>query len=507
MTLRLYNTMTRAKEDFAPREAGHVSMYVCGPTVYNHIHIGNARTFLSFDVIRRYLEHRGFDVRFVQNITDVDDKIIRAANAEGVTPAEIAERYSGAFLAAMAELRIEPPSAQPRATETIPEMIAMVERLIDRGHAYAVDGDVYFAVRSFAEYGKLSGRDIDELESGARVDVDERKNDPLDFALWKAAKPGEPHWTSPWGEGRPGWHLECSVMSEMQLGVPFDIHGGATDLIFPHHENELAQSEAATGQSFVRYWMHGGLLQVNQEKMSKSLGNFLLLRDVLESYPAPVVRLLMLQTHYRSPLEFSTSRLDEAQTAYERFVNMVGAVQWLRGRPAPGSGVDASEREALAAALADTRARFDAEMDDDFNSAGALGALFELVRVTNGFKAAAGASLGDADLALLGEVAGAVCELLGVLGVWMPEETTLAAGGVSGAASALPTGVVSLARDLAGYDGDDLAAAVDVLMAARSTARAERDWARADAVRDGLASIGVRIEDTASGPRVTLVEG
>ncbi|MHB8741184.1 MAG: cysteine--tRNA ligase, partial [Coriobacteriia bacterium] len=302
MAIRVYNTLSRNKQEFVPREPGVVSMYVCGPNVYNHIHIGNARTFLTFDVIRRYLTFRGFDVRFVQNITDVDDKIIARANEEGREPAEVATEYTRAFQEAMSALGVLRPTVQPKATETIDAMIEMTSRLIERGHAYVIDGDVYFSVRSFPGYGKLSGRNIDELESGSRVGVDERKKDPLDFALWKSAKPGEPHWSSPWGEGRPGWHLECSVMSERELGLTFDIHGGASDLIFPHHENEIAQSEAATGEPFVRYWLHGGLLQVDQEKMSKSLGNFLLLKEVLERYPAPVVRLLMLQTHYRSPL-------------------------------------------------------------------------------------------------------------------------------------------------------------------------------------------------------------
>jgi cysteinyl-tRNA synthetase len=495
VTLRLYNTLSRSKEDFVPREEGKVSMYVCGPTVYNHIHIGNARTFLSFDLIRRYLEHRGFDVRFVRNITDVDDKIIRAANEEGVTAAEIAARYSAAFLSAMDQLGVEPPTVQPRATETIPQMIEMVQRLIDRGHAYAVDGDVYFSVRSFPGYGKLSGRDIDELESGARVEIDERKQDPLDFALWKSAKPGEPHWPSPWGEGRPGWHIECSVMSEMELGVPFDVHGGGSDLVFPHHENEIAQSEAATGRPFANYWLHGGMLNINQEKMSKSLGNFTLLKDVIGSYPAPVLRLLMLQTHYRSPLDFSTERLEEATTAYERFANLVRTVRWLLARPAPGPGAAPADREALLAAVGAARAGFERDMDDDFNSAGALGAIFELARAANGFLASNESVLGAADLEALAGVEAAIVELLGVLGVTLPETDE---------APGLPEGIVPLARELAGYEGADPSAAADAILAARAAAREAKDWATADAVRDGLAAIGVKVEDTASGARVTV---
>jgi cysteinyl-tRNA synthetase len=497
VTLRVHNTMRRAKEDFVPLAKGEVSMYVCGPTVYNHIHIGNARTFLSFDLIRRYLEYRGFDVRFVQNITDVDDKIIRAANDEGVPATEIAARYTEAFLKAMADLGVEPPTAQPRATQTIGPMVAMVERLIERGHAYVVDGDVYFSVRSFPGYGKLSGRDIDDLESGARVDVDERKQDPLDFALWKSAKPGEPHWPSPWGEGRPGWHLECSVMSEMELGVPFDIHGGGSDLVFPHHENELAQSEAATGKPFARYWLHGGMLNINAEKMSKSLGNFTLLKDVLQTYPAPVLRLLMLQTQYRSPLDFSTERLEEASTAYERFANMARTIHWFRQSPAGGAGAPGPDRAAFLAAVQETRARFAAEMDDDFNSAGALGALFDLARVANGFLSANEAVLADADLAALRDAADVVTELLGVLGVNLPAVEQ---------GPALPAGVVALSAAVAGYEGSDAAGAMAALLAARAGARAEKDWPRADAIRDGLSELGIRVEDTATGARVVVSE-
>jgi cysteinyl-tRNA synthetase len=421
VTLRLYNTMSRSKEDFAPREEGKVFMYVCGPTVYNHIHIGNARTFLSFDVIRRYLEHRGFDVRFVQNITDVDDKIIKAANEEGVPAADVARRYADAFLRAMADLGVKRPSAQPRATETIPEMIAMVEILIDRGHAYVVDGDVYFSVRSFDGYGKLSGHDIDELEVGARVAADERKEDPLDFALWKSGKPGEPHWPSPWGEGRPGWHIECSVMSEKELGLPFDIHGGGSDLVFPHHENELAQSEAATGKPFARYWLHGGMLNINAEKMSKSLGNFTLLKDVLESYPAAVLRLLMLQTHYRSPLDFSTERLDEATAALERVATLVRNLRWARNEPPADGGASGTDHQALASAIEGARAKFVGEMDDDFNTAGALAAVFELARTANSFLASNQEALSSADHTLLAAAEGSVVDLLAVLGVTLLE--------------------------------------------------------------------------------------
>jgi cysteinyl-tRNA synthetase len=499
MPVTLYDTLTRHKQTFEPREPGKVAMYVCGPTVYNHIHIGNARTFLSFDVIRRYLEHRGFDVTFIQNITDVDDKIIRQAAEEGTSAAAVAAKYADAFLKAMHDLGVKPATVAPRATETIPDMIAMVERLIAKGNAYVVDGDVYFSVRSFPGYGKLSGRDVDDLLSGARVDVDERKADPLDFALWKSAKPGEPHWPSPWGEGRPGWHLECSVMSEKELGVPFDIHGGGSDLVFPHHENEIAQSEAATGKKFADYWLHGGMLNINAEKMSKSLGNFTLLKDVLERYPAPVLRLLMLQTHYRSPLDFSDSRLDEAVVAYERLVNAVREIRWVNSSGPSGEGASATEIAALSAANDEAIAKFDAEMDDDFNTAGALAALFELSRTANAFIAAHGTGLSSEDLRVLEHVALTLSELLSVLGVTLP--TT------SDERASYPPEVLQLAGDMAGYTGGDPEAAVDALLAARSAARAERNWQAADIIRDGLARAGLSIEDTAQGARVVFHTG
>lgn len=495
MTIRLYNTLSRRKEDLVTRTGGAVSIYVCGPTVYNHIHIGNARTFLSFDVIRRYLEWRGLDVTFVQNITDVDDKIIARAAEEGSSAEEVAHTYTEAFLDAMRQLGVRRPDIQPRATETIPEMIEMVERLLERGHAYEVDGDVYFSVRSFPEYGKLSRRDVDEMRSGARVEVDERKRDPLDFALWKGAKPGEPSWPSPWGEGRPGWHLECSVMSEKELGPAFDIHGGACDLIFPHHENEIAQSEAATGQPFARYWLHGGLLQVNAEKMSKSLGNFMLLREVLADYEPAVVRMMMLQTHYRSPLDFSLDRLDEARVAYERFVTLVRNIRWARGTTPVPVGASAEARDELSRASSWARERFVADMDDDFNTAGALGALFELARVANTFMAAQPAGFSSPDLIALAEVEETLVELLGALGVTLGDTVV----------STYPAEVVGLAEQLAGYGGTDPDAAVEALLAARSAARTERNWSAADAVRDGLAELGFVVEDTPQGARVTYL--
>jgi len=490
--MRVFNTLTRAKEEFVPREAGKVSMYVCGPTVYNHIHIGNARTFLSFDVIRRYLEYKGFDVRFVQNVTDVDDKIINRANEEGRTSAEVAADYTEAFISAMHALGVKDPTVRPKATETIPQMIDLIERLIASGHAYESRGDVYFDVRSFPGYGKLSGRDIEEMETQARIDHDDRKRDPLDFALWKSAKPGEPHWTSPWGEGRPGWHIECSAMSEMELGLPFDIHGGGSDLVFPHHENEIAQSEAATGKPFANYWLHGGMLQINSEKMSKSLGNFKLAKDVLEAYALPVIRLLMLQTHYRSQLDFSDTRLEDTTHAYERLANLTRNLRWARDLAACGMGVPADALARLRASIEATREKFAAEMDDDFNTAGALAAVFELARAANQFLADYQMDLCEDDRLALCEAEDTVVKLLGVLGIEIEHDQTCC----------YPLEVVDLAATIAGYKGDNPDIAVDALLAARAAARAEKDWSRADAVRDGLSALGFVIEDTPQGARV-----
>ena len=490
--MRVFNSLTRTKEEFVPREEGKVAMYVCGPTVYNHIHIGNARTFLSFDVIRRYLEHKGYDVRFVQNITDVDDKIINRAKEEGRPSSEVAEEYTREFIAAMRSLDVEDPTVRPLATSTIPDMVHLIERLIEGGHAYAVRGDVYFSVRSFPEYGKLSGRDIDEMHTQARINADDRKRDPLDFALWKAAKPDEPHWPSPWGEGRPGWHIECSAMSETELGLPFDIHGGGSDLIFPHHENEIAQSEAATGVPFARYWLHGGMLQINSEKMSKSLGNFTLVKDVLANFDAVIVRLLMLQTHYRSALDFSDTRLEETTHAYERLANLVRNLRWARGLAACGLGVPRQTTDSLVATIEAAKAKFDAEMDDDFNTAGALGAVFELAKAANTFVAEHQADMCEDDRQLLCEAEDVVVSRLGVLGIQIAGDRL----------SGFPVEVRELAHTVAGYAGEDSNEAVDALLSARASARADKDWAKADTVRDGLSALGFQIEDTPQGARV-----
>ena len=495
--IKIYNTQTRQKEKFQSLELGKIGMYVCGPTVYNYIHIGNARTFISFDVIRRYLEWRGFKVTFVQNVTDVDDKIINKAKEEDRTPAEVAAEYTKAFIDDMHKAGVKDPDIRPKATEEIPAMIELVEDLIKGGHAYEVEGDVYFSVRSFPEYGKLSGRNIDEMESGHRElradgqGIEDRKRDPLDFAVWKAAKPGEPCWDSPWGKGRPGWHLECSAMSRKYLGLPFDIHGGGADLVFPHHENEVAQSEAACGCTFANYWIHGGMLQINSEKMSKSLGNFLLLRDVLERTRPEVLRFLMLQTHYRSPLDFSDERLAEAEAGLSRIENTVKNLQWAienaQDIPSP------LKTKPLMAQVKDTRNEFIVTMDDDFNTAGALGIIFGFVNDLN--SQIAGKTVSITDVPVLRGAYAVLVELMSVFGIMLEGEEEEVQ---------YPDAVVPLAKELAGYTGANPAQAVSVLLDCRTEARSNKNWALADQVRDGMKELGLIIEDTPQGPRVSV---
>ena len=513
--IKIYDTKSRTKRPFEPIEEGKVGMYVCGPTVYNRIHIGNARTFISFDAIRRYLEWKGFEVTFVQNVTDVDDKIITKALQEGSTAADVAERFTQAFIDDMHAAGVVDPTVRPKATEEIDAMISLVERLIERGHAYEVEGDVYFAVRSYPDYGQLSGRNVDDMESGHRElradgqGLEARKRDPLDFALWKAAKPGEPSWESPWGLGRPGWHIECSAMSEKYLGLPFDIHGGGADLAFPHHENERAQSEAAFDTTFANYWMHGGMLKLDNEKMSKSLGNVLLLDQVLEKVDKDVMRTLMLQAHYRSPLDFSDERLEEAAAALERIRNFLKNARWLAESAQPASNAQALSKPGAAAgdaarfdeaayraAANRMRADFEEAMDDDFNTAGALGAVFAFVGEANTLLAAAAPAQEQADAVLDG--ARAVEELLGVLGV-------SAAVSDKDAQDFSPE-LFDLAASVAGYVGADGEEALQLLLDARAEARVAKNFAVADAVRDGLADLGYRIEDTPQGARVSRAD-
>jgi cysteinyl-tRNA synthetase len=498
--MKLYNTRTRRKEDFIPREEGRVSFYLCGPTVYNHIHIGNARTFLSFDVIRRYLEYRGFEVTFVQNITDVDDKIINRAREEGRTAAEVAAEYADAFVEGMHALGVADPTIRPYATEEIPAMIELIACLVEGGHAYEVESDVYFSVRSFPRYGLLSGRDIEQMRCGARVEVDPRKRDALDFALWKAAKPGEPSWDSPWGKGRPGWHIECSAMSARYLGCPFDIHAGGDDLIFPHHENEIAQSEACSHVTFANYWLHGGMLTIDREKMSKSEGNFLLLKDVLSHVRPQALRLLMLQTHYRSPFDYSADRLQEATASLERIESALRNLAWavenyavVETAPNELGDKAVSWTADLLSRAEGARAQFLKSMDDDFNTAGAVATIFELV--TAGNSSVKDGIFGEGHRRAVIEARDTIAELLAVLGIDLDE-------GSDESAEELFTGAIELAAELAGYVGDVSTEALDALLIARGQARANKDWALADAVRDGLGNLGFVVEDTACGPRI-----
>ena len=485
--VKIYNSATHRKEEFQPIEAGKVRMYVCGPTVYDNIHIGNARTFISFDVIRRWLIASGYEVTFAQNLTDVDDKIINRANEQGRAAEEVATEFSDKFIAVMHKANVLDPDVRPRATKEIGPMIGMIKSLIEQGHAYAAEnGDVYFAVRSDPTYGEVSGRNIDDLMVGARIAAGEEKRDPLDFALWKAAKPGEPMWDSPWGKGRPGWHTECAAMVHRYLGTPIDVHGGGSDLAFPHHENECAQATCAWHEGFANTWMHTGMLLVDGEKMSKSLGNFFTLEEVLEKHSAAALRLLMLQTHYRSPLDFSWERLEGAENSLARIAGTVKNLKWAadhaEGEP------DAELAAGLTAAMERAAAEYEACMDDDFNTAGAIAAYFQLVTEANTYlDQAAGAVDPEAARMCGAVIAGALVQL----GVELPviEEP-------------LPAGLLGVAAGLCAYTGDDVNEAAERILAARAEARAAKDWATADAIRDQLRDMGLAIEDTAAGTRI-----
>jgi len=474
MALRIFNTLTRRKEDFVPLVPGEARMYVCGVTVYDLSHIGHARSALSFDVIRRYLAFKGLRVTFVKNFTDVDDRIIRRANEEGVEATVISERYVAEYRADMASLGIRPPDVEPKATEHVPQMLELIERLLKRGIAYVLEGDVYFEVRRFPTYGKLSGKNLDELEAGARVDVDERKRDPLDFALWKAAKPGEPSWSSPWGPGRPGWHIECSAMAMQYLGETFDFHGGGEDLIFPHHENEIAQSEGATGKPFVRCWAHNGFVNLASEKMSKSLGNTLWIRDMVQRHEPEALRLYFLGTHYRHPLEFADERVSESAKALGRLQALVEEAERIGGKGTPKPGPDGGVFDEVAA----HRERFEAAMDDDFNTPQALGVLFDLARFLQGIRTQIEQGRVGAGPFLMG--VGELVTLGRVLG--------LLEGGARAQAPVDP----------------QLKARVESLVYLREQARKQRDFAEADRLRDELVRLGVTLKDTRDGTTWTL---
>lgn len=461
--MQIYNSKNRRKEEFVPIHPGEVRMYACGPTVYDYFHIGNARPFIVFDVLRRYFEHRGYKVTFVQNFTDIDDKMIKRANKEGITVKELGDRFIKEYYQDAQALGVRPATVHPRATEHIPQIIALVQKLIDKGLAYEVNGDVYFDTSAFPAYGALSGQNLEDLEAGARVEVDNVKKNPADFAVWKAQKPGEPAWESPWGMGRPGWHIECSAMSMTYLGETFDIHGGGKDLLFPHHENEVAQSEGATGKPYVHYWMHNGFINVDNEKMSKSLGNFFTVRDILKEYDAEDVRMFMLSAQYRSPINFSREMIAQAHSSLSRLYTARDQMTFLL-QHAPERELN-EEEKAFVQRVQEHVAKFDAAMDDDLNTADAMGAIFELVR--------------DANLNLNAETAkaaiqaalDALLELCDVLGLLMKK------------ASDLPADIQALANE-------------------RVQARKDKNWKRSDELRDQLKELGYTVEDTKEGQKV-----
>ena len=500
MPLRVYNTLTRTLEPFEPLVPGEVRMYVCGVTVYDLCHIGHARSALAFEVVRRYLEYLGYRVLMVRNFTDVDDKIINRARERKVAWDALAHEFIAAFHADMDALGVRRADVEPKATDHIPEMLAIIGRLVARGLAYPVDGDVYFAVRDFQGYGKLSHRSPDDLRSGARIEVDERKRDPLDFALWKASRPGEPAWDSPWGPGRPGWHVECSAMAEKYLGESFDVHAGGEDLIFPHHENEIAQSEGATGKPLARYWLHNGFVTVGGEKMAKSLGNFVTIRDALRRFPADALKLLLVSTNYRGPLDYTEAAVAEKQKALQGFQEFLRAVDRLRaetGRAAMPPPVPPASHPAEAA--------FRAAMDDDFNTARATGVLFDLVRDGNRLLQDARQADGPPGptIAAIEEAAA----LLKRLGAVLAMDLAGAAADVSTAGAVTVTrsaeeALGDLERLLAAEApypaglGAELARVVRELLALREAARKNKAWAEADRIRQTLGAQGIRVDDT-----------
>ncbi|MBO8126827.1 MAG: cysteine--tRNA ligase [Firmicutes bacterium] len=476
--LRLYNTLTRQKEEFKPRDPGKVGIYVCGVTPYAYTHLGHARVSVLWDVFKRYLEYKGFEVTLVQNFTDVDDKIIAKANSEGVEAKEIAERYIADYFETMAALGVRPADKYPRVTQEIPDIIEVIQGLIDKGHAYAAGGDVYFDVSSFPGYGKLSGRTLEEMEAGARVEVSPLKRDPLDFALWKAAKPGEPAWDSPWGKGRPGWHIECSVMSLKYLGESFDIHGGGLDLVFPHHENEIAQSEAYTGATFARFWVHNGMVQVDKEKMSKSIGNTTAVREVIKKWDPFLIRFFLISTHYRSPVNFSPEELAAAGKGWERLVAAAKRLEQVAGLKPEASSAGSGEIQELRELLDRSRKRFEEAMDDDFNTALAISVLYELVRGINPYL----------NRALQGEREYRSQEWLALYAEYRSQ--------------------LSIFGDILGIFPEDLASRVDselvsglveLLLDIRAQARKDKNWSLADSIRDRLGQLGIEVKDGPQG--------
>lgn len=495
MAIRIYNTLTRRKEDFVPVTPGKVGIYSCGPTVYDYFHIGNARAFVVPDVIRRYLQYRGYDVTLVQNITDIEDKIIERAAQRGVAPQDIVDEFTEAYIEDREALGVRAPDIQPRATEHVDEMIQMIQALIDNGLAYARDGDVYYDVSKFEHYGILSNQKIDDLMAGARVGVGETKEDPLDFALWKAAKPGEPSWDSPWGPGRPGWHIECSVMSTKYLGKTFDIHTGGIDLVFPHHENEIAQSHGANGVAPVKYWVHNGFINVDGEKMAKSLGNFKTARDILAYYPGKVVRYFLMSNHYRKPVNFSDDELRMCEKALARLEDAVANAIFAASIDPDEIGEIgmAGDDTRLDAAVIEARRRFENSMDDDFNTAGAIASLHDLATALNTYVNREMPSPPDEGArAAVSRAVLAIMELGDVLGI-MDASSLESAGARPGSGGD--------DRGEAAELGETVRGLVQLLLDVRAKAREAREFGVSDMIRDRLSEMGIVVEDTRDGAR------
>ncbi len=471
--LRVYNTLTREKEAFKPLVAGKVSIYCCGVTPYNDPHIGNARPFVTWDVVRRYLEKKGYAVRYVQNFTDVDDKIIRRAKEAGKTWKELADHYIEEYFKVLDALNVRRADIYPRVSEHIGDVLAVIERLIEKGYAYVLDGDVYYSVEHFAGYGRLSGRSLEDMQAGARVGIDERKKHPMDFALWKAVKLGEPFWDSPWGKGRPGWHIECSTMAMKYLGETFDFHGGGSDLIFPHHENEIAQAKACTGdeKSFARYWLHNGFITIHDEKMSKSKNNFFTVKDILKKYPGEVVRFFIVQTHYRSPLDFTDERLKEAKTSLARL-----KISWDNAAELKTlDGADSNSAKALLKAAAAAKAAFYEAMEDDFNTALAISHIFSLSKEINTYYSNVTKGNIAFDAADFAKVHAIYTDMAKIIGIFETKAER--------------------------KDDGLVASLINLILALRQKAREEKNWALADRLRDELKACGIIIEDTPQGAR------
>jgi len=467
--MKIYNTLTRKKEEFVPIDKNEVKMYSCGPTVYDYFHIGNARPFIIFDTMRRYLEYRGYKVKFVQNFTDIDDKMINRANREGITVKELGERFIAEYFKDAKSLGIKEATVHPKATENIDSIIEIVQKLIDNGYAYNVDGNVYFSTKKFREYGKLSKQPLEDLEAGARIDVNEAKQDAMDFALWKKQKEGEPAWESPWGMGRPGWHIECSAMANRYLGKTIDIHSGGQDLIFPHHENEIAQSECANNAPFANYWMHNGYINIDNKKMSKSLGNFFTVRDITEKYAPEVVRFFMLSAHYRNPVNFSDVLMEQSKSALERVYTCIDNLLFLKKNAQEKALTD--EEKELAEKISEYKENFISAMDDDLNTADAIAAVFDIVYAAN----TAISAEKENSVEIIDTVLSAIKELGDVLGLF------------------------GEARE---QDTDE---EIKALIEERTKARQEKNWARADEIRDELAKRGIALKDTSAGVQIVYL--